>query len=149
MTIDFLELLKHRLILSNIEEHQLIFSKGFKSELESFFKKYRDKETFKKLLEKFSREIKVAFINGPDCVLFSKSLSVITNISFLFEFHPKEKKVNYRLAFSFSNDLSRIVLLSVFVEKNKSDWTNTVKRIERNKKIIEQEVNFKLYQRGV
>jgi len=48
MTIDFLELLQHRLILSNIEEHQLIFSKGFRSELENFLDEYCKKNRKKK-----------------------------------------------------------------------------------------------------
>ncbi len=148
MAADFLELLEYRLTLSDKGEHKFIYTKAFVSDLEIFFKKYKNKDTFRKLLEKFSKEMKVAFINGPNCVLFSRNLSAITNISFLFEFHPKEKKINYRVAFSFSVDLSRIVLLSIFVEKNKSDWINTISKIEGSKNRIEQEIVLKLYQRG-
>lgn len=129
-----------------INSQDFVVTDLFVSSIELFYKDRRNAE-LKTLIKKLALKLSNLYL-GREKVVVEPAFQKISGDKnrYLYEIN-QQRNPPYRVAFAFSDDMEKIVLLDVFL-KGSNRWEAVLNRITLNKIIIEERHGFTFFERG-
>jgi hypothetical protein len=129
-----------------IDSQDFVVTDLFVSSIELFYKERKNTE-LKTLIKKLSLKLSNLYL-GREKVIVKPSFQIISGNQnrYLYEIN-QQRNPPYRVAFAFSDDMKKILLLDVFL-KGSNRWESILNRININKNRIEERHGFTFFERG-